>query len=379
MASLFDTLKKPITITGSNIDPRYFTPNDDGTYTPTDFLVVKLARRIKALAERQLRSYENEFNKVVAKTPVKEIDDPWDDANQKAQYNAKYETLLQEADKLWKEYRSSHIDEFEEIEYDATGNEDDNKFFAGYQFDFNGMSTSDLVSLYNEASEIAGIVPEGMPRLKKLVSKKEFGRFGSNLHAKVKAEINAKLGIPDMKSVVKPARITVDNYRFQKAAIEKAGVLSDVDESIITFATGLYGWLTENNPEDFKKANKEMVTLIDEDFILNFNDSAKDLKADGDTVKIGSRNTVKAIKIWTKPTEDESAMKIIDIYKENPTESEYKYALKIDADGESLKYNKTISTKADIRKALSTTIMMIEDVDSFKKYVPDIERIIDTL
>ena len=218
-----------------------------------------------------------------------------------------------------------------------------------------------------------------MPRLKKLVSKKEFGRFGSNIHAKVKAEINAKLGIPDMKSVVKPAKITVDNYRFQKAAIEKAGVPSDVDEPIITFATGLYGWLTENNPEDFKKANKEMATLIDEDFILNFNDSAKDLKADGDTVKIGSRNTVKAIKIWTKPTEDESAIKIIDIYKENPTESEYKYALKIDVDGESLKYNKTISTKADIRKALSTTIMMIEDVDSFKKYVPDIERIIDTL
>lgn len=379
MSDLFSTLKKPITITGETIDSRYFTPNDDGTYTPTDFLVIKMARRIKALAEKKLRSFENEYNKVVAKTPVKDIDDPWDKANLTAQYKAKYETQLVEADRLWKEYKETHRDEFEEQEYDATGNEDDNRFFAGFQFDLNSLSTTELVSLYNAASELAGITPEGMPRLKKLVSKKEFGRFGSNIHAKIKADINAKLGIPDIKSYVVPAKVTVDNLRFQKSAVEKAGISSDMDDTIKDFATGLFGWLTENDPEEFKKANIEMATLIDEDFVLNFNDSAKELKADGETIKIGSRNTVKAIKIWTKTTDEENAKKIIDIYKEDPNDIDYKYTLKIDSDGEDLKYSKVISTKADLRKALETTKIMIEDVDTFKKYIDDIDRVIDTL
>ena len=124
-----------------------------------------------------------------------------------------------------------------------------------------------------------------------------------------------------------------------------------------------------------------MITFIDNDFVMEFNDSAKDLKAESDfIVTAAGKEEVTSIEIWTKTSEVLGAVKIITIAKEDATDANYKYRFSATTEeGETLRYNRTITTKADLRKALETTIMFIEGVDSFSKYIPDIQNTIDRL
>lgn len=380
--TVFKTLYSPISIPADKADPKYFTPNEDGTFTATNTLIIKIARRLKKLAEDKIRAgKDGTYMKPVMKTPTKEVDDPWDFAMKKAGYEAKYAKELAAYEEQWKAYKTSHANEFETQEVEATGNKDENSFFAGFAFDLNGMSTAELVSLYNLCSELDGSVID-RPKMTKVVSKKEFGPVrmgGDGSHAKVREEIMAKVGLPKFEDVTTIDSITIENYSFQKKKVTEAGQITDVSDKAQEFVTGILGWIADTKPEDFLKQKAETMTLLNEDFVMSFNDSSKELKADSDTIKIGSKNTVKAIKIWTKATENESAVKIIEIFKDDPSDDNYKYRFSVKTDDSDLSFNRTIATKADLRKAMSTTIMMIEDVEEFKKYIPDIERAMEAL
>ena len=176
------------------------------------------------------------------------------------------------------------------------------------------------------------------------------------------------------KSIDKIERV-VSTMRRTNEKVMKA--VSSNDDGLEEYAQGLIRYLTSTNKVDFKAQRAECITLIDKDFVMTFNDTAKELKAES-TSHDESSDGIDAIVIWTKTTEAESPIKLITISRENPTDN-YKYVISIDVDGNSLRFSKVIATKADLRKALNMTVDMIEDVSPFDRYVPDIQNTIDTL
>lgn len=374
MGKVIDSLYMPMALknAGDNIDPRYFKDNEDGTYTLTPLMIYSIARDAAAYFKQRIFDIDdaNQYHT----SSVRQVKDTWSQKAHDDQWKLKYGDKIKEATIRWYKYRDEHPDEFEtRFKRVATGGEDENRFFNGYSPDIKPGLVG-TVQAYNAAKELqsrfakpdkdgnGGSEYENLPFEEPLYSKADF----AEQHKAVRAKISEEIGIPNDDFEV--GKIEKVVCRISNKKCDAAG--SD-DSEIEGFVEGLIKHITSSNAMEFKAKREECLTLIDKDFIANFNDNAKELKAID-----GSNNS---IEIYTKTTTDEAPLKLITIMKEEPSDPNYKYYLSIVTGEENLRYNKIIATKADLRKALENTKMMIEDIDSFKKYVPDIDRTIDNL
>lgn len=367
-----NSLYQPMTISGENIDSRYFIDLGDGTYRATPLFIHNVARDLVNFTKKRI--FELDDGNLYHSESLREVKDTWAEKMHDTQWKLKYGDKIAEANKRWYKYRNEHPDEFEvKFKRVSIGGEDEARFFAGYSPDIK-PGLNDTVKLYNAARELAarfaapdkdgnaGPEYDTLPFEEPLYSKAEF----IEAHKAVRTKISEELGIPEDNFEVGKVEKLVPRINNKKCTV----VGSD-DTQMDEFVSGLISHLTSSTTAEFKKNYEECVTLINRDFILNFNDSTKSLKAEP------SDND--SIVIWTKPTDTTNSVKIITIGKDDPFDTTYKYNFSITTDNETLRYNKVISTKADLRKALENTKMMIEDIPNFKCYVEDIQAQIDTL
>lgn len=366
-----EELYLPMNVTGENIDPRYFKPNDDGTYNATPLLIHNIAR--DATNYYKKRIFEIDEQMLYHTASVRELKDTWTEKKLTDEYNTKYADQLKVVDAKWKTYRAEHPDEFEtKFKRIQLGGEDEARFFSGYSCDSKpGLTTT--VQAYNAARELlarfagpdkdgnAGPEYSSLPFEEPLYSKAEY----AETHAQFKRKLYEDLGIPERKievGKIKKLQCRINNKKCDAAGTD--------DAELKTFIEGLIKYITSSNAIEFKAKRAELKTMITKDFIVNINDTTKNFKA--------QEGTGENIDIYIKSTIDSSPIKFISLVKDEPDDP-YKYVFNVDTDGENLRYSKEIVTKADLRKALTVTKSMISEVDSFKKYSEDIDNILETL
>jgi len=371
MGNVIDSLYQPMKIEGANIDPRYFKDNGDGTYSLTPLMIYSIGRDAADYYKKRIFDIDDANQYHTAS--VRQVKDTWAEKMHNDQWKLKYGDKIKEATKRWYAYRDAHPDEFEtKFKRIATGGEDENRFFNGYSPD-SKPGLVGTVQAYNAARELLdrfaapkdgneGPEYSSLPFEEPLYSKEAF----AEAHKAVRQKISEELGIPEDNFEV--GKVEKQVCRISNKKCEAAGA---DDTEIQGFVEGLIKHLTSSNALEFKAKREECITLIDKDFIMNFNDSAKELKAE--------EGLNDSIVVYTRTSADAAPVKIITIQKDEPTDPNFKYYFSIVTGSENLRYNKIIATKADLRKALENTKMMIEDIDEFKKYVPDIERTIETL
>lgn len=367
--SFVEKLYAPMSITGKNIDPRYFKENEDGTYTPTPLFIYNVARDVSKFAKARIFELDTDMKFHTAS--VRQVKDTWAENLHRDEWVAKYGDLIKEASKRWHEYRDAHPDEFEVSDKRIdVGGEDEARFFAAYSADIT-PGLIDTIKLYNAANKLLtrfvsinrtgefGPEYHTLPLTESIYSKETF----ATAHKAVRAKISEDLGIPnDNFEVGKVEKIVC---RINNKKCTKIG--SD-DSNMENFVEGLIKYLTSSNATEFREKREEWFKPINHDFIVRFNESITKLKAkdvDQDSIVIYTCDTT--------PT------KIITISKEHAKDSNYKYLFSVNINNECLQYSTSILTKADLREALNKTITIIKDIEEFKKYVSDIERTIEYL
>ena len=377
MGKNIEALSAPMKI-GGNIDTRYFTDNGDGTYSATPAFIHNVLRDAMAYYKEQIFQLDTECMYHTEK--LAEFKDTWKEKINNEQRELKYGPQLKELEARKRKWREENVDKCDTRKGGPDlGDKDELRFFAGYSPDIK-PSLKQAVALYKALKEYSDehgdSIKESIPQKPDvLLVKKEFSADYKALCDKWAEE----LGIPVETEEV--GTITRTKYTINQLRNANMKAVASDDTGLDEYVKGLIKHLTETDKVEFKAKREEFVTLIDNDFVIEFNDSAKELKASSSTLLMPSgKEVVTSIEIWTARTEDDSPMKFITISKDDPKDDGYKYIFNvITEDGQTLKYGKPIKTKADIRKALETTICIIEDVDAFKKYIPDLERTIDSL
>ena len=365
--SIFDDLKKPIKVDGENIDPRYFEDNGDGTYTLTQTMIYNIVRDAMNFYKEQVFSLDSECLYHTEK--LAEFKDTWQEKLNNDQRELKYGPQLKELEKRKRDWRQSNIDKCDtRAGGPDLGDIDELRFFAGYSPEVK-PTLSQAVSLYKFLKEYDNAngttLKESLPQKPEvLMVKKEYAEE----YKKLCDQWAEELGIP----VVTEQVGTVERTKYTINQLRNANMkaVSANDAGLDEYVKGLITYITSSNKVDFKAKREECMTLIDSDFVMEFNENSKNLKADA--------LSDNSIVIYTKYTEDASGIKFITISRDNPTDN-YKYIMSINTADDNLRYSKTIATKADLRKALENTKSMIEDIDEFKKYIPDIENTIQSL
>ena len=377
MGNAIENIKAPMKITtGSNIDPRYFAYNDDGTYTVTPTFIYNLVRDATKYYKEQIFSLDTDCEYHTEKLSLTE--DTWADKKKKDELEAKYGEQIKELEKRKRDWREANSDKCStRAGGPDLGDIDEMRYFASYSPE-NKPTLSQALALYKWLKEFdkenGATLKESLPQKPEvLLVMKEFRPEYDALIEKWVDELGIDHDLY-FKSIDKIERV-VSTMRRTNEKVMKA--VSSNDDGLEEYAQGLIRYLTSTNKVDFKAQRAECITLIDKDFVMTFNDTAKELKAES-TSHDESSDGIDSIVIWTKTTEAESPIKLITISRENPTDN-YKYVISIDVDGNSLRFSKEIATKADLRKALNMTVDMIEDVSPFDRYVPDIQNTIDTL
>lgn len=372
MGIVIDSFYQPMKISGVNIDPRYFKDNGDGTYSLTPLMIYSLAR--DAVDYFKQRIFDIDDGKQYHTASVRQVKDTWSEKLHSDQWKLQYGDKIKEAARRWHAYRDTHPDEFEmRVKRIATGGEDENRFFNGYSPDIK-TDLFDTVKAYNAAREllerfaspdkngVAGPEYNTLPFEEPLYSKAEF----AEQHRGVRAKISLEVGIPDDKFEVGKVEKLVC-----RISNKKCEVVGSDDSELKGFVDGLIAHLTSSTTMEFKAKREECVTLINKDFIMNFNANSKELKAE--------EGVNDAIFIYTTSKDSEVPMRIITIQKDEPADPNYKFYFSILTGSDNLRFNKVIATKADLRKALEMAKLMIVNIDEFKIYVPDIDRTLNTL
>ena len=371
-----DILSKPIKITGINIDPRYFKDNGDGTYSATSILVYNTARDAMNFFKDKICKLDTECAYHKEETIVSE--DDWEQKLLEGRHKIKYANQIAELERRKREWREAHPEKCVVKAPDIdNGNEDEKRYFAGYHADIT-MSLNEAIQNYLAAYSVAKDkdFKASLPHVPS-------GKL--NVLAEFKPEYDAliekwskELGIPDIpKTTLTKAKI--------KTTIGQARTLSKfvpADATLIeTYLNGLVEYLTTSTAADFKKNRVELLTFIDGEFLASF-DNARTLKMSAllDRTPDG-KESAREISIHTKTTDDMNSEKIITINKENPTDINYTFTFRAPGEGgmSDIHFDHTISTKADLRKALEMVKTVTETLPMFNKYVSDIDEVIDTL
>lgn len=351
----------------TNIDERYFSNNEDGTYSATPALLHNIIRDALNFYKEQVFQLDTECNYHTEK--LAKFKDTWTEKLNRDQRELKYGEQLKELEKRKREWREANPDKCDTRSGGpALGDIDEKRFFAGYSPEIR-PSLKQAVSLYKYLKEYdnehGAEIKEAIPTMPDILFvKSEFADEYKALQDKWTEE----LGIPIETEKVGEIERTKYTINQLRNANMKAVISSD--DGLDEYIKGLIKYITTSNKVEYKAKREECMTLIDRDFILDFNDSTKDLKA------IEGIND--SIEIYTERTDEATPVKFIYIGKEDAYDVDYKYILNAVIDGETLNYKKNITTKADLKKAVETSILLIEST-AFNKYMKDLRAFADTL
>lgn len=374
---LFEFLSTKKFKLSGNIDERYFKLNSDGTYTATPLFMYNVARDISEDIKAIILGTDDPTYVTHAnnKGAGYDVNDTWAQHEHDAAWGVKYKNEIEESNKLWKEYREAHPDEFEQnAPTIATGDIPTTRFFSAYHPDFGGMSNAELMSMYKEATELkkkyGDELRDTLPlRPGNLISKAEF----KDAHTKIRQEIAKKVGLPEDDYVVPKihkddrASLVRSNSKVFKSIANADGTMFE------SYIDGLIGHLTSSTPEQYQKEWEELYT--------NIEDVCDSLTRGGRGTKlVVSRSTAKDamnVSIYTADKSDgEDRRRLAGISKVNPDDAFYTFTLYITSGGK--RPVRQIATKADLRKTLEDLIEVLEDND-LTEYVDCVQNAIDTI
>lgn len=375
--NFIDNLYRPISMVGENIDSRYFTDNGDGTYNCTPLFIRNMARDAAEFFKKRIFALDE--NHQFSSSSIRVVKDTWAEKLHKDAFEEKYGEKIAEATKKWYKYRDEHPDEFEtRFKRVAIGGVDEARFFAGYT-PIIQCSLTQAVQVYNAANELlarfdapkngnaGGAEYNTLPFEEPLYSKAEF----AEKHKQIREEFSKELGIPDDNFEV--GTVEKDVFRINNKRCIAVG--SD-DDLLADFTTGLMEHLTSSTKEQWLQARKNCETLINKDFVVMFNNNAHYLKA------VENSTDIPDITIWTQYTDNMSPCKFISIKQENPEDDYYMFYFSAKADDDAsseLSFQRRITTKEDIRKALVLVIAMCETSDLFSIYTDELNNILDNV
>ena len=378
--NLFETLSnKKFQLTG-NIDERYFTPNEDGTYSATPLFIHNMARDvandIKAIIiGSDDPNYVTHSNN---KGNGYDENDTWAAHEHNAEWQTKYKTQIAEETKLWKDYQKSHMDEFEQNRPTvATGDIPTTRFFSAYHPDFEGMSNSELMEMYKAAVELnkrygddedlRSTLPQ---RPGNLVSKAEF----KDIHANIRKANREKVGLPEdtwvCPKIHKDDRASLirSNSKVFKAIRVADGSAFD------SYVDGLVSHITSSTPEAYQKEWEALYTNI-EDFCDGLTRGGRGTKL---VVSRSNAKDAMNVSIYTadKSDEDNGRRRLCGISKVNPDDSFYTFTLYITSGGK--RPVRQISTKAELKKTLEDLIEVLE-YNEMPEYVDCVQNAIEAI
>lgn len=371
MKNVIDALKTtPITIgkDAKNIDARYFE-EENGAYMATPTFIYNVIRDASKWYKNQI--FQLDTNCEYHSESIRLTEDTWSDKKKKDTLDLQYSEQIKELERRKREWREQNPDKCSSRAGGPDlGDIDELRFFGGYNPDFR-PTLQEALSIYKALYEIdkaeSATLKESLPQ------KPDTLLVMSDYRAEYDALIDkwvTELGIDhDLYfSTFDKVERTVNTIARSNSKQMK-GVVAD-DDGLDKYVEGLIEYVTSSNKVEYRKQREEMQVMIDKDFIVNFNDTVKELKAEEGT------NEGEII-IFTKLSEDVSPIKFIVISKENPNDN-YKFIMDIDDDGNVLHFHREIATKADLRKALNMAIMLL-DGTTFAKYIDDLQRTLDTL
>jgi hypothetical protein len=302
-----------------------------------------------------------------------EFKDTWTEKKNNDEREYKYGEQLKELERRKRNWRNENPDKCgTRAGGPDLGDIDELRFFAGYSPDFR-PSLKEAVSLYKFLKEYqtehGAELKESLPQKPEvLLVKEEYANEYKALCDKWMEE----LGIPMVTEKV--GTITRTKYTINQLRNKNMKAVSASDNGLEEYTKGLISYITSSDKVEYKKKREECFNVIDKDFIVSF-DATKTFKAD----RLSNNDLVIYSKAdFSNDKSDGSSKKIITLSRENPSD-DYKYLFSINTDEETLRYAKKIGTKADLRKALTNSVMMIEDIAEFKQYVNDLNEVIDSL
>ena len=350
-----------------NINNLYFQENEDGSYTPTATLIHNILRDSLNYYKDLIFQLDTECKYHTEK--LAEFKDTWKEKQINDQRELKYGEQLKELEKRKRKWREENPDKCDTRSGGPNlGDKDEMRFFAGYSPDIK-PTLNQAVSLYKYLKEFdndnGDTIKEEIPQKPEvLLVKSDFKQEYKELCDKWMEE----LGIPMETEEI--GTVTRTKYTINQLRNANMKQVVSSDKGLDDYIDGLINFITSSNKDIYKQKRDEVITLIDKDFIINFNDSVKNLKAED-----GPHDS---IEIYTKLTDDETPLKLITIGKEDANDEFHKFVMNVDADGEYLRYNRNIKTKADLRTALEMSMMIVEGTH-FDKYKEDLQQFIDTI
>lgn len=374
---IMEVLQKPITISGSNIDERYFKDNGDGTYTATPLLIHNVARD----ADKYFHDKAIELDDDGAYHTVKsvEVEDKWTNTIENAKREQQYKDQLAEIDKRSRAWREANPDKCNVMSNINTGGIDEGRYFAGYRPDMK-MTFVQAIQAYKALHAFKGDLGKDDDFKATLPRTAEFLKVKYEYEEEFRTLRDSwlkELGVPaesKIKVVEDRVKIADGRSKIMKAITPNAEPLEE-------YFNGLVEYLTTTTREAYMAKWNEFITFIDGEFLAAF-DKAKSLKVSSVIARRpDGTETAKEIAIHTKTTDDMNSEQIIFISKENPTDANYTFTFNAPGDGKfsDLHFGGPIATKADLRTALETAKTMIERINTYKKYVVDIDAVLDAM
>ena len=376
--NLFESLStKKFQLTG-NIDERYFTPNDDGTYSATPLFIYNVARDVANDIKAIIISSDdpNYVTHSDNKGAGYDQDDSWAKHEHDAAWNVKYKDQIEAYNKKWKEFREANIDQFEQnAPTIATGDIPTTRFFSAYHPDFSGLSNAELMSMYKEAVELGNKFKEDafrntLPlRPGNYKSKEEF----RDKHDKRKAEIKAEVGLPE-DTWVCPKVHKDDRTSIIRSNSKAFKAIHNADGSAFDdYINGLIDHITGSTPDAYQKEWEELYTNI-EDVCNNLERGGR-----GTKLVISKSNAKQSmnVSIYTADKGDGvPRRRLAKICKQEPTDAFYTFTLFITSGGK--RPVRQIATKADLRKTFEDLIEVLNDND-LSEYVDCVQNAIDSI
>ena len=126
---MLDFIEREFQLKGENIDPKYFSKSDNG-YKATPLLKYIIARDAKKFFRKKIEELDDGTYLVIKlDKPTKVIFD--NEANEKEK--EKYQQEFEKIDKIYDEYKESHLNEFNEIFPIDYGENEESQFTQLYE------------------------------------------------------------------------------------------------------------------------------------------------------------------------------------------------------------------------------------------------------
>ena len=382
-------LYKPMTLPkDANVDPRYWSDNGDGTYTPTALLIYTIARDATEYFKDKIATLDPEEDAVTewGNKPIKlgsyhfrdtnvQIVDTYENDMIKREYGLKYKKELDELDKKWKEYQRSHPEEFTITFGVQTVQQfhDENSYINHFKMADLGVSLGEAVAAASAAWNLLDKYKSGGSEFSNLPlntydnyrSLKEF----AVKHKEIRQKFADELGIPVCVEIEKeklPTVIGVSEPLFYKKSYtngtkkpaagtvkvdnfeEKIKNATPNEETFGQYAEAFIDYITTTTRDQWIKELSENLSKIGTTFDTKFNEKSKLFKL---------VETADGYEVFTKGDEDHAPEKYITLTKKNDC---YECVLKANVDGLDVGFKGTVTDYEDFAKILNIFSKVLE-------------------